>query len=58
LSLPTGHGNVTDALEPNYGNLAATWMFADVVNPARGLRGLSSIRQVVGFRDVESLHLE
>ena len=27
-------GNVTDALEPNYGNLATTWMLADVVNPA------------------------
>jgi hypothetical protein len=25
--------NVTDALEPNYGNLATTWMLADVVNP-------------------------
>src|ERR1700691_2764021 len=27
-------GNVTDALEPNYGNMATTWMLADVVNPA------------------------
>jgi hypothetical protein len=26
--------HVTDALEPNYGNLATTWMLADVANPA------------------------
>jgi hypothetical protein len=26
--------NVTDALEPNYGNLPTTWMLANVANPA------------------------
>jgi Carboxypeptidase regulatory-like domain len=27
-------GDVTDALEPNYGNTSSVWMLADVVNPA------------------------